>query len=126
MDTGLKTNIGGRLRAIQKHVAGEEIFLANYSDGLSDVPLPAVIESFRESEAIASFVSVKPKASFHLMNADEKGRVKSIDHISHTGARINGGFFVLRNEIFNYMEEGKWRPLPPASRRETLHLRSTA
>ena len=106
VDTGLKSNIGMRLAAVQKHVTGEEIFLANYSDGLSDVPLPDVIEKFKESGAIASFVSVKPKASFHMMHADEKGRVKSIEHISHTGARINGGFFVFRSAIFNFMEEG--------------------
>ena len=107
VDTGLKTNIGGRLKAVQKHVAGEEVFLANYSDGLSDVPLPTVIEQFKEnSHAVASFVSVKPKASFHLMNADQYGRVKSIEHISNTGARINGGFFVLRPEIFDFMHEG--------------------
>jgi glucose-1-phosphate cytidylyltransferase len=106
VDTGLKTNIGGRLKAVQKYVAGEEIFLANYSDGLSDVPLPDVIEKFKESGSVASFVSVKPKASFHMMHADEAGRVKSIEHIANTGARINGGFFVLRKEIFDYMREG--------------------
>jgi glucose-1-phosphate cytidylyltransferase len=106
VDTGLKSNIGMRLKAVAKYVAGEEIFLANYADGLSDVPLPTVIENFKESGAVASFVSVKPKASFHVMLADSKGVVKSIEHISTTGARINGGFFVLRPEIFDYMREG--------------------
>ena len=106
VDTGLKTNIGGRLKAVQKYVAGEETFLANYADGLSDVPLPAVIAKFKESGAVASFVSVKPKASFHVMLADAKGCVKSIEHISTTGARINGGFFVLKPTIFDYMAEG--------------------
>jgi glucose-1-phosphate cytidylyltransferase len=106
VDTGLKTNIGGRLKAVEKYVEKEEIFLANYADGLSDVPLPEVIEKFKESESVASFVSVKPKASFHVMHADARGRVKSIEHIVSTGARINGGFFVLKPEIFSYMSTG--------------------
>jgi glucose-1-phosphate cytidylyltransferase len=106
VDTGLKTNIGGRLRAVRKYVEKEEIFLANYADGLSDVPLPHVIETSQHNDGVASFVSVKPKASFHVMHADSYGRVKSIEHIVSTGARINGGFFVLKPEIFDYMQEG--------------------
>ena len=106
VDTGLKANIGMRLKAVEKHVAGEEIFLANYADGVTDAPLPDMIERLRASGSIASFVSVKPKASFHTITADPAGRVKSIDHITKSGARINGGFFVLRQEIFRYIEEG--------------------
>ena len=106
VDTGLKANIGMRLKAVEKHLAGEEIFLANYSDGVSDLPLPDMFESFLESDCIASFASVKPKASFHMVVADEAGRVKKIDHVTKMGARINGGFFVLRRSIFNFIEEG--------------------
>ncbi len=58
------SNIGQRLKAVQKHLKGEEMFLANYTDGLSDVPLPSMIESFKRSGNIACFVSVKPRASF--------------------------------------------------------------
>ena len=107
VDTGLTSNIGQRLKAVQKHLQGEEMFLANYTDGLSDVSLPEVIESFKKSQKIACFVSVKPRASFHLINADETGMVKSIKHIGKSGARINGGFMVLRQEIFNYMRDGE-------------------
>ena len=106
VDTGLTSNIGQRLKAVQKHLKGEEMFLANYTDGLSDVPLLAVIESFKESGNIACFVSVKPRASFHLIETEQNGAVKSIEHIGKTGARINGGFMVLRQEIFRYMEDG--------------------
>jgi len=65
VDTGLTSNIGQRLKAVQRQLEGEEMFLANYTDGLSDVPLPAVIESFKDSGNIACFVGVKPRASFH-------------------------------------------------------------
>jgi len=107
VDTGLTSNIGQRLKAVQKHLEGEAIFLANYSDCLSDVELPKIIESFEPSRNVACFVSVKPRASFHLVNMDPTGVVKSIEHIARSDARINGGFFVLRREIFDYMRDGE-------------------
>ena len=107
VDTGLTSNVGQRLKAVQKHLQGEEMFLANYTDGLSDVPLPEVIESFKQRGKVACFVSVRPRASFHLINADTTGVVKSIKHIGKSKARINGGFMVLRQEIFSYMRDGE-------------------
>jgi glucose-1-phosphate cytidylyltransferase len=87
VDTGLTSNIGQRLKAVQKHLQGEEMFLANYTDGLSDVSLPVVIESFKNSGKVACFVSVKPRASFHLIKADGTGMVKSIKHIRRANQR---------------------------------------
>src|SRR6185436_12849110 len=58
VDTGLMSNIGQRLRAVQRHLENEEMFLANYTDALSDVHLPSVIDAFRDSGRVASFVSV--------------------------------------------------------------------
>jgi glucose-1-phosphate cytidylyltransferase len=106
-DTGLTSNIGQRLKAVQKYLGKDEIFLANYSDCLSDVYLPKVIQAFRRSGNLAAFVSVVPRASFHVVNTNPNGTVKSIQHIARSGARINGGFFVLRREIFNYMHDGE-------------------
>src|SRR5258707_1993773 len=106
VDTGLTSNIGQRLKAVQKHLQGEEMFLANYTDGLSDVSLPEVIESFKQSGKVACFVSVKPRASFHLINADATGIVKSIKHIGKSGARINGGVMVFGQEKFNSKQGG--------------------
>ena len=107
VDTGLTSNIGQRLRHVQKYLDGEEIFLANYTDGLSDVALPNLIDSFKTSANVACFVSVKPRASFHLVEMDPAGVVRNIEHIGKSGARINGGFMVLRREIFEYMNEGE-------------------
>ena len=107
VDTGLTSNIGQRLRAVQKHLSGEEMFLANYTDGLSDVPLPTLIQKFEKSGNVGVFVTVKPRASFHMIQADEHGGVQSIEHISRGGARINGGYFVFRQDIFSYMQEGE-------------------
>jgi glucose-1-phosphate cytidylyltransferase len=106
VDTGLTSNIGMRLKAVENHVQNEEVFLANYTDGLSDVDLEAVVEKFLQTQSVACFVSVQPKASFHLITANEDDIVKSIGPITKSGARMNGGFFVLRREIFQYIREG--------------------
>ncbi|HEY7531427.1 MAG TPA: sugar phosphate nucleotidyltransferase [Nitrospiraceae bacterium] len=106
-DTGLMSNIGQRLKAVQRHLQGEEMFLANYTDALSDVPIPQVIESFKHSDKVACFVSVRPRASFHMIETGPGGIVSSIEHIGKSGFRMNGGYMVLRPEIFDYMQEGE-------------------
>jgi glucose-1-phosphate cytidylyltransferase len=107
VDTGLHSNIGMRLKAVQPFLEGEEMFLANYTDGVTDLPLPAMIDYFRARDAVAGFAGVCPTQSFHLVSMEKSGRVKSIRHIKDVGMRINGGFFVLRQEIFDWMEEGE-------------------
>ncbi len=107
VDTGLNSNIGMRLKAVEHLVRGEEMFLANYSDGVSDLPLPSMIDHFRGQDAVACFVGVAPTQSFHLVAAEPTGRVKSIRHVKDVGMRVNGGFFVLRPEIFDWMKPGE-------------------
>lgn len=107
VDTGLSANIGSRLRAVRKHVQDEEVFLANYTDGLSDLPLNDMIDVFVRSGKIACFLAVHPTASFHITRARPDGTVTAIDHISQAGYRVNGGFFLFRREIFNYLHEGE-------------------
>jgi glucose-1-phosphate cytidylyltransferase len=107
VDTGLTSNIGQRLKAVESYVKDDEVFLANYSDGVSDVDLDALVDIFIKSGKLAGFVSVKPRASFHTIAVDGEGVVKSIERIASTGARINGGFFLFRREIFRYIKEGE-------------------
>src|SRR6266849_216387 len=80
VDTGLKANIGQRLKAVESHLQDEEVFLANYTDGLSDVNLQELTETFIRSNRLACFVSVKPRASFHMISIDGDCVVKSIEH----------------------------------------------
>lgn len=108
VDTGMNSNIGQRLKLVQRYVADEEMFLANYSDGLSDLPLPEMIATLQnEPEAVACFAGVAPASSYHLVQLEDCRRVQSIRHIRDSGMRINGGFFVLRNRIFDYMNDGE-------------------
>lgn len=116
VETGLSSNIGERLSLVKKHLAGEEMFLANYSDGLSDVPLPQQIEIFRTDGSAACFLSVKPNLSYHFVSVDGRGRVESFRDIAQSGLRVNGGFFVFRQEIFDYIKEGEELVLEPFQR----------
>jgi glucose-1-phosphate cytidylyltransferase len=86
---------------------GESIFLANYADGLSDVSLPSVLETFRRSNAVASLLLVQPTASFDIVHAGPGGVVGDISPLSRTDIWINGGFFVMRNEIFRHLRPGE-------------------
>jgi glucose-1-phosphate cytidylyltransferase len=107
VDTGLHSNIGMRLKAVQPFLKGDDIFLANYSDGLSDLHLPAMVDYFRERDAVACFAGVCPTQSFHLVGVEDGGHVSSIRHVKDVGMRVNGGFFVFRQEIFDWMEDGE-------------------
>jgi glucose-1-phosphate cytidylyltransferase len=107
IDTGIWRNIGERLWAVREHVAGEEMFMANYSDGLSDVNLNAMIETFRASGKVACFLAVRPSFSMHLIETTEEGRVTSIGTPQEKDLWINGGFFIFRSEIFDYLREGE-------------------
>jgi len=106
-DTGLTSNIGQRLVAIKKYLEGEDVFLANYADGLSDLHLPCVIDNFKTRNKIASFVAVKPKHSFHVISLKNGDEVSGIQHLTQSGIWINGGFFVFKKEIFDYIKNGE-------------------
>ena len=116
VDTGLHANIGERLVAVRRYVADEEIFLANYSDGLTDLDLNRMIAEFRTSEKVASFLAVPPSQTFHMVDLDAEGHVAALRPVAESDLLINGGFFALRQEIFNYIEPGEELVLSPFAR----------
>ena len=105
-DTGLHSNLGQRLLRVRKYLEGEEEFLANYADGLSDLPLDQHIADFRRRKVIASFVAVRSSQTYHAVHSDEDGIVTGFGQISECEFWVNGGFFCLRREIFDHIEEG--------------------
>lgn len=105
-DTGQTTCIGQRLAAVRKYLDGDDVFLANYADGLTDLPLPNQIEHFREQDALGSFLCVRPHLSYHYIERSEEGVVGDIRPFRESDMRVNGGFFVFRQEIFDYMAPG--------------------
>jgi len=116
VDTGAACNIGGRLLKVREHLRGEKVFLANYSDNLTDLPLPEMIDSFKEEGMIASFLCVRPSQSFHLVSTGERKIVTGIDHVSKSDIWINGGYFVLKDELFDFMRSGEDLVIEPFQR----------
>jgi glucose-1-phosphate cytidylyltransferase len=107
VETGANTNIGGRLQAVEPYLNKDELFLANYGDGLCDAQLPHMIEKFQQSKAVVSLLLVQPTASFDIVEADPRNTVKNIQALSGSDIWINGGFFVMRREIFQYVRPGE-------------------
>ncbi len=118
VDTGVNSNIGQRLKAVEKYLEGEEVFLANYSDGLTDLPLPQQLDHFHEQDKIASFLCVRPNLSYHLvtLEQDSSSLVSEIHAINNGSVRINGGFFIFKKEIFQYIGEKEELVIEPFHR----------
>ncbi|WP_280154015.1 sugar phosphate nucleotidyltransferase [Piscinibacter sp. XHJ-5] len=107
VDTGMHANLGQRLMRVRSHLKGEEMFLANYSDGLCDLRLDTYIDDFKRRNVIAGAVAVRPSQSLHAMRMDDDGMVSAIESVGDSNYWINGGFFCLRSEIFEYIREGE-------------------
>jgi len=106
-DTGRATNIGGRLRAVRKYLEGEEYFLANYGDQVSDAPLPQVIDGVTSQGKVAGMLCVKPTYSTHMLSMEEGGVVTGVAPMDNGSLWINGGYFTFRHDVFDYMREGE-------------------
>jgi glucose-1-phosphate cytidylyltransferase len=106
VDTGLQASIGERLRAVRQHLVDEDVFLANYADVLTDARIDLLVEDFRGRNKVAGFLSVRPKYTFHLVQSAPDGHVSGIRHVHEADLWINGGHFILRPSVFDYMEPG--------------------
>jgi glucose-1-phosphate cytidylyltransferase len=116
VDTGMNASIGERLMAVKSFLRDEDVFLANYSDSVTDFPLPMLTDEFLRSDKVATFLSVRPNQSFHFVTRRDDGLVTSIDDVISANTWINGGYFVLRREIFDYMQPGDELVVEPFQR----------
>lgn len=103
VDTGVSSNIGERLLAAREHLEGEATFLANYSDGLSDVPLPDLIDHHCRQGKVASLLLTAPSITLHIVSVGEDSMVEGIQESRHAGLWVNAGFFVFQQAIFDYI-----------------------
>jgi glucose-1-phosphate cytidylyltransferase len=107
-DTGLDTTIGERLRRVRHLLEGEEIFLANYGDTLTDAPLDRLVEEFRAGDAVATFLAVRPGSyPFRVVRTAADDRVHALVRPGDDDLWINGGYFLFRREIFDVIEPGE-------------------
>lgn len=115
-DTGATANLGERLLRVKDYLEGEEMFMANYADGLADLDLNRYVDSFRKRDKIACFLSVKVPQAFHIVTADAEGYVQKLEPVTESSVRINGGFFVFKQELFDYLKPGEELVLEPFER----------
>ncbi len=107
VNTGLQSPIGQRLKKVEPYIGDDELFLANYSDVLTDAPLPDMIETLTRSDKTALFLASHPTYTFHLISLDEQNRVQTMEDVTKSGIWINAGYFVFRREIFDLIQEGE-------------------
>jgi glucose-1-phosphate cytidylyltransferase len=107
VDTGLHSNLGQRLMNVRQHLDGEDIFLANYSDGLTDLHLNSYIDNFLGSDKIACFLAVRPNLSVHHVTIEDEKTVTRIENITRSGIWLNGGYFIFKRDIFEYINYGE-------------------
>lgn len=116
MDTGMNSCVGQRLAKVRHLLGDDEYFFANYSDGLTDLPLPRMLEQFQRSGKVAAFVCAPPSQTFHIVKLDEDNQVSRIDPVNQSGMLINAGFFTFRHDIFDYIQDGEDLVGPPFER----------
>ena len=105
IDTGINTSIGERLRRVRHLLDDDEVFLANSADGRTDAPMAQIVEDFMASDATASLLAVAPQESFHVVGVDGNDRVGSIEPVGSMPWWINGGYFVLRQKVFDVLHQ---------------------
>jgi glucose-1-phosphate cytidylyltransferase len=110
-DTGLESSIGERFAAIREYVADDDLFLANYGDTVTDASLPLLVSALTETDRAASLLSVRPNYTFNVVTTSGSSRLVTGFHdIAQTGLWINGGYFVFRPQVFDYIREGEDLP----------------
>jgi len=107
VDTGLHALVGERLRAVRSHLQDEEMFMANYADVLTDAPMDRLVADFKDRGKTAAFLSVRPTQTFHVVHSGDDGHVSQIRHVHDSDLWINGGHFILRPSVFDYMRPGE-------------------
>jgi len=116
IDTGLDTKTAGRLKRVQQYI-GDEDFMLTYGDGVSDIDIDALLTFHRSHGKLATVTAVQPEARFGGMVLAANGLVENFrEKPKGDGKWINGGFFVLRPEVFSYlrddMDNTMWEDAP--------------
>lgn len=113
VDTGLQTMTGGRLKRVKEYV-GDDIFCFTYGDGVSNVNIRSSIEFYKRQDTLATVTAVQPPGRFGSLNMDGEKVKHFIEKPLCDGGWINGGFFVLSPQVFDYIrdDETVWEGEP--------------
>lgn len=105
IDTGLNTMTGGRIKRIEQYIDNED-FMLTYGDGVSDVDISKLLKFHKEHDKIVTITAVTTSQRFGVLDINENGLINSFREKSDLDAGlINGGFMVLKPEIFKYIKD---------------------
>ena len=105
VDTGINAMTGSRIKQA-KDIIGNESFMLTYGDGLSDINLPELIKFHRNKGTVATVTGIQRKSQFGTLTVNQ-GLAESFEEKTKTEGTINGGFFILKPEIFTYLTDDK-------------------
>ncbi len=104
IDTGLDTMTGGRVRRIKKYVDGQT-FMLTYGDGVSDINISELLKFHQSHGKAATISAVTMEQRFGVLGIDKERTIYSFrEKAAYDAARINGGFMVLNNDVFDYID----------------------
>ncbi|MBU1312327.1 MAG: glucose-1-phosphate cytidylyltransferase [Gammaproteobacteria bacterium] len=102
VDTGENSMTGGRLRRVREYV-GDETFCFTYGDGVSDLDITKTLLQHQQSGKVATVTAIQPPGRYGALDISGQTVQKFQEKPAGDGAWINGGFFVLQPEIFDYL-----------------------
>ena len=103
-DTGEDTDTGGRVKKIEKYIE-DDVFFLTYGDGLADINFSNLLSYHRSKNKIGTVTGARPQLRFGVLEVAESGIAKSFAEKPLVNGLINGGFYVLNNEAFDYLTE---------------------
>ena len=128
VETGLNTKTAGRLKRIERHLQGED-FMLTYGDGVADIDLNSLLAFHNAHDRTATVTAIQPTGRYGVMQIRKDGSVEVFrEKLKDDESWINGGFFVLRPDVFNYLPENSdeimWEELPIQSLAKSDQLRA--
>jgi glucose-1-phosphate cytidylyltransferase len=126
VDTGLHTKTAGRLKRVMHHI-GNEDFMLTYGDGVADVNLAELVKFHKSHNKIATVTAIQPLGRFGVMNINDDHSVDVFkEKVRGDEGWINGGFFVLKPQVFDYLQgdtdKQMWEEEPMRTLAETDEL----
>jgi glucose-1-phosphate cytidylyltransferase len=105
VDTGLDTMTAGRLQKVKDYV-GDEDFMLTYGDGVADIDIKALVDYHNSHDKVVTVTSYQITEQFGVMDIGDDGTIKGFkEKPKHSDTWINAGFFILRPQVFDYLND---------------------
>lgn len=103
VDTGDESMTGGRLRRVAEYVKNEESFCFTYGDGVGDIDISGTIDFHKKHGKAATLTATYPPGRFGALDIRQGQVLNFKEKPKGDGAMINGGFFVLKPQVLDYI-----------------------